>query len=69
MLGLANRPEDDPGHPRNAAITAWARRAFEAYAEAVGGKTVIGTRIPSWDDLGDKVRGGWIAAARAVRDA
>lgn len=58
---------DDPGHPRNAAITAWARRGFEAYREAVGGRNVYGAEIPDWDDLGDGVRGGWVAAARAIR--
>jgi hypothetical protein len=43
--------------------------AFEAYCDAVGGKTYDGKPIPGWDELhGDrlKVQGGWEAAALAA---
>jgi hypothetical protein len=40
-----------------------AKLVFEAYREAVGGKNVAGGAIPLWDDLGEKVQAGWIAAA------
>lgn len=44
--------------------------AFEAYCDAVGGKTFDGKPIPGWNELhGDrlKVQGGWEAAAQAIR--
>lgn len=41
-----------------------ARATFEAYRDAVGGVNFAGAPIPDWDDLGDTVQKGWIAAAR-----
>lgn len=40
--------------------------AFEAYVAERGGKNHDGSDTPPWDALGDEVRGGWEAAARAV---
>jgi len=40
--------------------------AFEAYNEAVGGKTWDGKPIPAWQDVSEKVRNGWNKAAVAV---
>lgn len=48
------------------------RIAFEAYREAVGGKTFDGKPIPGWADLhgdADKIRAGWEAAAGRTADA
>lgn len=45
------------------------RIAFEAYRDEVGGLSVTGTPIPDWEDLGDRIRLGWCAAAEAVEDA
>lgn len=42
------------------------RIAFEAYSEAVQGKTHDGKAIPPWDELTRLVQGGWEAAAKAV---
>ena len=42
--------------------------AYLAYSEAVGGTTHDGRPMPAWDDLGEKVQGGWIAAAASVAD-
>lgn len=39
---------------------------FEAYAEAVGGKTFDDKPIPEWSALPEKVREGWEAGANAV---
>lgn len=40
--------------------------AFGAYRAAVGELTHDGNPIPRWDQLGDRVRGAWSAAAAAV---
>lgn len=40
--------------------------AFEAYNASRGGVTHDGRPTPPWEELGDGVREGWEAAARAV---
>lgn len=45
---------------------ACAKAAYEAYGVAVGGKTWDGKDIPDWDDLQDRQRDGWRAAAQAA---
>lgn len=45
---------DDPQAP--------ARRAYEAYGEHAGWTSVTGDPMPPWKDLGDAVRGHWVAA-------
>ncbi len=40
--------------------------AFEAYDESRGGVNHQGDATPGWDFLGDGIREGWEAAARAV---
>jgi hypothetical protein len=40
--------------------------AFEAYNEAVGGKTWDGKPIPAWAEINEKVRNGWEQSALAV---
>lgn len=42
--------------------------AYLAYSEAVGGVTHDGRPMLAWDDLGEKIQGGWIAAAASVAD-
>jgi hypothetical protein len=42
--------------------------AFDAYAEAVGGKTYDGKPIPKWDDLSINIQQAWNKAAWAVMD-
>ncbi len=42
------------------------RTAFEAYNADRGGLTWDGKPIPGWSAVGDGVRAGWTAAARAV---
>lgn len=44
-----------------------AEAAFNAYTEHAGGKTHDDKPIPAWADLGDDVRGHWVAGAAAVR--
>lgn len=39
---------------------------FDAYVQAVGGSTYDDKPIPKWEDLPEKVRGGWNAGAAAV---
>lgn len=43
-----------------------AKIAFEAYSNAVGGTNVAGNPIPPWEELGEKVQGGWTAAVNAM---
>jgi len=43
-----------------------ARSMFNAYNEQGGWKTFDGRPVPPWEDLGDDVRGRWVAAARAA---
>ncbi len=42
-----------------------ARALFEAYCLAVNNTAHDGRPIPKWDDLGEKVRYGWLSAYRA----
>jgi len=44
--------------------------AFDAYSTEVGGvSAVFGDRLPAFEDTGDLVQSGWIAAAAAVVEA
>ncbi len=43
-----------------------AKVAWDAYAKAVGGTTFDGKGLPEWDDLGERQKQGWDAAAQAV---
>lgn len=45
-----------------------ARDAYEAYGQATGGRNHRGEPMPAWEDLGDTIRGAWVAAATAVVD-
>jgi len=40
--------------------------AYEAYVGQVGGKSVRGEALPSWEDQDPKVAAAWCAAAQAV---
>lgn len=44
-----------------------ARRAFEAYALGVGGRSVRGEPLPAWPDLPARIRDAWMAADLASR--
>ena len=46
----------------------YARIAWKAYAETVGGTTFDNKPLPSFDDLGERQKVGWKAAAQAVID-
>lgn len=46
-------------------VEAIASRMFSAYNEAAGGLTWDGKPIPSWAEVGTRVRENWRAAARA----
>lgn len=46
----------------------YAKLAFDAYSKAVGGKTFDGWPLPQWEDVGETVRAGWIAAANKVAE-
>lgn len=43
-----------------------AQKAWAAYAQAVGGKTFDGKALPTWEQLGELQKQGWVAAAAAV---
>lgn len=43
--------------------------AYAAYAESTGGKTYDGRPMPLWDELPQRIRDAWTAAAEAVRTA
>ena len=40
-----------------------ARRAYSRYCAAVGGSTFDGRLLPDFTDLGDRQKGGWVAAS------
>ncbi|MFJ5143296.1 hypothetical protein [Streptomyces sp. NPDC088707] len=43
------------------------KAAYEAYRNSVDGKSVAGTELPDWDNIGTPVQNGWKLAAEAVR--
>lgn len=43
--------------------------AYTAYSEAVGGKSVGGTKLPAWEDQKDEIQDAWIVATQAVLTA
>lgn len=43
-----------------------AHRAYEAYREHCGGKSVHGEELPAWDDQAPEIREHWEAAAAAI---
>lgn len=43
--------------------------AYDAYTVATGGKTWDGRDMPTWDQLGDRIRDAWTDAGRAVLEA
>jgi hypothetical protein len=40
---------------------------YEAYAQHTGGKTFDGRDMPRWEDLPERIRSAWRAAADAIR--
>jgi len=44
------------------------KRAWETYRDAVGGTSLYGKFLPIWDDLGERQREGWAAAAMEIYD-
>lgn len=42
------------------------RIGYEAYAASTGGKTFDGRDMPTWDQLPERIRNAWEAAASAV---
>jgi hypothetical protein len=43
------------------------RLAYDAYARKAGGRSLVsGDRLPPWDDLDQKIKDAWLAAASAV---
>ena len=45
-----------------------AKLAYEAYCEAVGGKSWDGKPLQKWDDLPESIQLAWAVAAKAVAD-
>ena len=48
-------------------ITQLGKLAYQAYAAAVGGRSVTGAVLPPWEELGDRIQTAWEVAAEAVR--
>ena len=44
-----------------------AKAAYDAYAQAVGGKTFDDKPMLHWESLPERIRSGWVAAAAAAR--
>lgn len=40
--------------------------AYGAYSASVGGKSVSGQKLPSWEDQKEEIRAAWAAGALAV---
>ena len=47
-------------------LTPVAQCAYTAYGDSTGGKNHLGKPMPTWEDLPEKIREAWIAAAREV---
>lgn len=65
----AKAPEPAPTSPPELVGATLGRIAYEAYSEAVDGKSVRGEGLPSWDEQVEKnhdVAAAWCAAAQAV---
>jgi hypothetical protein len=45
-----------------------ARLAWIRYCAAVGGKAFNGNPLPSWHELGELQKAGWIAAVQGVTE-
>lgn len=43
-----------------------AKKLWEAYSEAAGGKTFDGKPLPTWDELGEDRQKCWDAAAETA---
>ena len=53
----------------NNELTPLARIAYQAYGETTDFKNFRGEPMPEWDDLPEKIRQAWEAAAAAVQEA
>ena len=60
---LARAEDPDAGNAVVVSARHKGRRAYQAYADATGGKTFDGRDMPDWSELGDKIQAAWIAAA------
>lgn len=66
MTARKAKSESDPAPLPGAGL---GRVAYEAYSAAVGGKSVRGEALPSWDEQVEKnpdVAAAWCAAGQAV---
>jgi hypothetical protein len=59
--------DEPPAAPAGDAEQA-AQAAYRAYGEHTGGLNHRGEPMPVWEDLGDTIRGAWLAATTAVAD-
>lgn len=50
----------------SAAYHAAGRTGYEAYAKQTGGKTFDGRDMPTWDQLPDRIKDAWAAAAQGI---
>ena len=60
---LARAEDPDAGKAKVVTARQKGQRAYQAYADATGGKTFDGRDMPDWSGLGDKIQAAWIAAA------
>ena len=44
----------------------YARIGYDGYAASTGGKTFDGRTMPKWDELPDRIKEAWRAAANAI---
>lgn len=51
---------------QDATPDALGRVAYKTYCVEVGGKSVRGETLPTWDDQADAIKAAWVAAATAV---
>ncbi len=45
-----------------------AKAGYEAYAKSTGGKTYDGKDMPKWDEVPQKIKDAWNAAATAIAE-
>ena len=46
----------------------YGRMGYEEYAVSTGGKTYDGRDMPQWDDLPERIKSAWCAAASKILD-
>ena len=58
------KPQEEPMEEKQLKL---ARRLWNSYKRAVGGKSFEYKDLPTWEELGERQRKGWMAAAKEAQ--